>query len=319
MQRLYPFLTAMTQDRSLQMVTSVMITAGFEVSERFSLRPRSFDLIARKNGTMLVIKVVSHIDSVSDDVASDLEIIASHLRGIPLIVGERARDAELERGAVYLRYGIYAVNVATLYDFFVEKIPPLVYASPGGLYVSINGEVLHEMRERRGMSLGDLGHLLGVSRRTISKYESGMGTTLDVAIRIEEVFNAGVVESIDILTHESQRDKDQPERKDPSKPPIPIGFLEEIGMKLHTLRGAPFQALVTFDEHTIFTGYGTAQKVIKRAALIGNLSKIAKKHAMCVITDYYKEKKIGRTLLIGEERLHHLRDGSELIDLIGDS
>ena len=319
MQRLYPFLTAMTQDRSLQMVTSVMITAGFEVSERFSLRPRSFDLIARKNGTMLVIKVVSHIDSVSDDVASDLEIIASHLSGIPLIVGERARDAELERGAVYLRYGIYAVNVATLYDFFVEKIPPLVYASPGGLYVSINGEVLHEMRERRGMSLGDLGHLLGVSRRTISKYESGMGTTLEVAIRIEEVFNAGVVESIDILTHEPQKDRDQPERKDPSKPPIPIGFLEEIGMKLHTLRGAPFQALVTFDEHTIFTGYGTAQKVIKRAALIGNLSKIAKKHAMCVITDYYKERKIGRTLLIGEERLHHLRDGSELIDLIGDS
>jgi putative transcriptional regulator len=301
------------------MVTSVMITAGFEVSERFSLRPRSFDLIARKNGTMLVIKVVSHIDSVSDDVASDLEIIASHLRGIPLIVGERARDAELERGAVYLRYGIYAVNVATLYDFFVEKIPPLVYASPGGLYVSINGEVLHEMRERRGMSLGDLGHLLGVSRRTISKYESGMGTTLEVAIRIEEVFNAGVVESIDILTHEPQKDRDQPERKDPSKPPSPIGFLEEIGMKLHTLRGAPFQALVTFDEHTIFTGYGSAQKVIKRAALIGNLSKIAKKHAMCIITNYYKERKIGRTLLIGEDRLHHLRDGSELIDLIGDS
>jgi putative transcriptional regulator len=309
----------MTQDRSLQLVTSVMITAGFEVSERFSLRPRSFDLIARKNGTMLVVKVVSHIDSVSDDVASDLEIIARHLRGIPLIVGERARDAELERGTVYLRYGIYAVSVATLYDYFVEKIPPLVYASPGGLYVSINGDALHEMRERRGMSLGDLGHLLGVSRRTISKYESGMGTTLDVAIRIEEVFDAGVVESIDILTHEPQKDRDQPEREDPSNPPIPIGFLEEIGMKLHTLHGAPFQALVTFDEHTIFTGYGTAQKVLKRAALIGNLSKIAKKHAMCVITDYYKEKKIGRTLLIGEDRLHHLRDGSELIDLIGDS
>jgi putative transcriptional regulator len=319
MQRLYPFLTAMTQDRSLQLVTSVMITAGFEVSERFSLRPRSFDLIARKNGTMLIIKVVSHIDSVSDDVASDLEIIARHLRGIPLIVGERARDAELERGAVYLRYGIYAVNIATLYDFFVEKIPPLVYASPGGLYVSINGEALHEMRERRGMSLGDLGHLLGVSRRTISKYESGMGTTLDVAYKIEEVFNAGVVESIDILMHEPPKGREQEEKTDTQKPPLPIGFLEELGMKLHTLRGAPFQALVTFDEHTIFTGYGSAQKVIKRAALIGNLSKIAKKHAMCIITDYYKERKIGRTLLIGEDRLHHLRDGSELIDLIGDS
>ena len=319
MQRLYPFLTAMTQDRSLQLVTSVMITAGFEVSERFSLRPRSFDLIARKNGTMLVIKVVSHIDSVSDDVAFDLEIIARHLRGIPMIVGERARDAELERGAVYIRYGIYAVSVATLYDFFVEKVPPLVYASPGGLYVNIDGEVLHEMRERRGMSLGDLGHLLGVSRRTISKYESGMGTTLDVAIRIEEVFNAGVVESIDLLTHEPKKEKEPVDPKEQQERSTPIGFLEEIGMKLHTLRGAPFQALVTFEEHTIFTSYGTAQKVVKRAALIGNLSKIAKKHAMCVITDYHKQKKIGRTLVIGEDRLHYLRDGSELIDLIGDS
>jgi len=295
-----------------------MITAGFEVSERFSLRPRSFDLIARKNGVLLVVKVVSHIDSVSEEVASDLETIARYLRGIPLIVGERARDADLERGAVYLRYGIYAVSVATLYDFFVEKIPPLVYASPGGLYVNINGEVLHEMRERRGMSLGDLGHRLGVSRRTISKYESGMGTTLDVAIRIEEVFDAGVVESIDLLRHELHKETELEKRAGAREPPAPIGFLEQLGMKLHTLHGAPFQALVTFDEHTIFTGYGTAQKVLKRAALIGNLSHIAKKHAMCVITDYHKEKKIGRTLLIGEDRLHHLRNGSELIDLIGD-
>jgi putative transcriptional regulator len=309
----------MTQDRSLQLVTSVMITAGFEVSERFSIRPRSFDLIARRNWTMLVIKVVSHIDSVSEDVASDLEIIARHLHGIPLIVGERARDAELERGAVYIRYGIYAVSVSTLYDFFVEKIPPLVYASPGGLYVTINGEVLHEMRERRGMSLGDLGHLLGVSRRTISKYESGMGTTLEVAIKIEEVFDAGVVESIDLLMHEPLEEKEPVVQKEQTEHSNPIGFLEELGMKLHTLRGAPFQALVTFNEHTIFTGYGTAQKVVKRAALIGNLSQIAKKHAMCVITDYHKQKKIGRTLVIGEDRLHYLRDGSELIDLIGDS
>jgi putative transcriptional regulator len=169
------------------------------------------------------------------------------------------------------------------------------------------------------MSLGDLGHLLGVSRRTISKYESGMGTTLDVAFRIEEVFDAGVVESIDLLLHEPHKEEEPPRQKEQKDCPLLIGFLEELGMKLHTLRGAPFQALVTFNEHTIFTGYGTAQKVVKRAALIGNLSQIAKKHAMCIITDYHKQKKIGRTLVIGEDRLHHLRDGSELIDLIGDS
>jgi putative transcriptional regulator len=38
--------------------------------------------------------------------------------------------------------------------------------------------------------------------------------------------------------------------------------------------------------------------------------------AMCVLTDYYKQKKIGKTLVIGEERLHHIADGEELIEMI---
>ncbi len=250
----------MSQDRQLQLVTSVMITAGFDVSERFTLRPRSFDLIARNNGTLLVMKVVSHIDSVSEEAANDLDVIARHLGGVAIIVGERAREAELERGAVYIRYGIFAISPSTLYDYFVEKIPPLVYASPGGLYVNINGEVLRDLREKRSMSLGDLGQVLGVSRRTISKYESGMGTTLDVAIRIEEFFNTGVVESIDLMHHErppASRHADAPPRKDPN---IPMEFLEQMGMHLHTLRAAPFQALLTFEKHTILTGYGRPRK-----------------------------------------------------------
>jgi len=307
----------MSQDRQLQLVTSVMITAGFDVSERFSLRPRSFDLIARNNGTLLVIKVVAHIDSVSEEVAFDLEVISRHLGGVPLIVGERARDAELERGAVYVRYGIYAISPSTLYDYFVEKIPPLVYASPGGLYVNINGDELKDLREKRNMSLGDLGNVLGVSRRTISKYESGMGTTLEVAIRIEEFFDTGVVESIDLIRHEPPKAM-EPNSAASAGLRSPMEFLEQIGVRMHELHGAPFQALLTFDKHTILTGYGPAQKVVKRAALIGNLSQIAKKHAICIITDSTKEKKIGKTLVISEQRLHRIEDGFELIDLIGD-
>ena len=311
----------MSQDRQLQLVTSVMITAGFEVSERFSIRPRSFDLIARKNGTLLIIKVVSHIDSVSEDVAFDLEVISRHLGGVPLIVGERARDAELERGAVYVRYGIYAISPATLYDYFVELTPPLVYASPGGLYVNIDGEALRDLREKRSMSLGDLGQVLGVSRRTISKYESGMGTTLDVAIRIEEFFNTGVVKSINLILHEPPEAMEKEQREAATGNLTPIEFFKQIGMQLHTLHGAPFQALLTFEKHTILTGYGPADKIIKRAALIGNISQIAKKHAMCVITDHYKQnkqKKIGKTLVIGEDRLRRITDGFELLDMIGE-
>ncbi len=302
----------MSQDRLLQMVVSVLLMAGFRVTERFSMRPRSFDLIAGRKETLLVIKVVSHIDSVSEETARDLDHIARSLRGSPLIIGERARDAELERGAVYVRYGIYAVSASTLYDAFVENNPPLIYASPGGLYVNINGQVLREQREKHNLSLGDLGNLLGVSRRAISKYESGMGTTLDIALRIEEIFDAALVRSIDLLTYESHFS----EESEQGKEEVPMSFLERIGMKLHAMHRAPFQALIEFSDHTILTGYGTSDKVVRRAALIGNISQVTGTHAMCVLTDYHKQKKIGSTLVIGEERLYSVTDGEELIEMI---
>jgi putative transcriptional regulator len=304
----------MTQDRLLQMVVSVLLMADFRVSERFSMRPRSFDLIASSRDTLLVIKVVSHIDSVSEETARDLDHISRYLKGSPLIIGERARDAELERGAVYLRYGIYAVSVTTLYDAFVERVPPLVYASPGGLYVTINGESLREEREKRNLSLGDLSTLLGVSRRTISKYESGMGTTLDIALKIEEIFDAALVRSIDLLNYQSHF-TEKPEKEEE----VPMNFLERMGMKLHAMHRAPFQALIEFSQYTILAGYGSTHKVVRRAALIGNISQVTGTHALCVLTDYDKQKKIGSTLVIGEERLHTLEDGEELIEMIDKS
>lgn len=301
----------MSQERLLQMVISVMISGGFEVSERFTMRPRSFDLIASNRTVTFVIKVVSHIDSIGEEVARDVEAIARHLRGTPLIIGERARDADLERGAVYIRYGIFAISIPTLHDYIVEGVPPLVYASPGGLYVTIDGEALRGLREERNMSLGDLGQHLGVSRRAISKYESGMGTTLDIALKIEEIFDRALVQQIDLL---NARAGEVPEEVHSEG--TPMAFLEEIGLKLHLMRRAPFQALITFREETILTGYGPEQKVAKRAALIGNISQVTGTRAMCILTDYYKKKRIGKTLLIGEERLHRLENGSELLDLI---
>ncbi len=303
----------MSQDRLPQMVISIMLLAEYDVSERCNIRPRSFDVVAKRGDSLLIFKVVSHIDSVSADIAWDLNQIARYIGATPLIVGERARDAELERGVVYLRYGLFAISPETLYDYFVEGISPMVYASPGGLYVRIKGDLIREMRERLQMSLGDLASLLGVSRRTISKYESGMGTTLDIAIKLEELFNAALVESIDIIEYHTPTENEA----DRIRAEI-LGDLERMGMEIHAMRQAPFQALALFEEHKILAAYGSAQKVVKRASLIGNISQITRTYAICVTTDYKKQKRIGKTLIIGEEHLQSLEDGSELIEILQD-
>lgn len=302
----------MSQDRLPHMVISIMLLADFDVSERCNIRPRSFDLIVKRGDVLVIIKIVPHIDNVSADIAWDLNLIAQHLGATPLIVGERARDAELERGVVYIRYGLFAISPETLYDYFVESVPPLVYASPGGLYVKIRGDLLREVRMHSRMSLGDLASELGVSRRTISKYESGMGTTLDVAIKLEELFVAPLIEAIEILGYHLPG----PQTLEGSTIENILIDLERIGMEIYTMKQAPFQALALFDQHTILTAYGTSRKVVKRASLIGNISQITKTFAMCIATDCKKQKKIGKTLLIGEEHLHTLEDGSELIDMM---
>ncbi len=306
----------MVQDRLVNKAVSVLLMAGFACSERCNIRPRSFDLVAKRTDLLLIIKVASPIDNVSEEIARDLDLVAIHLGGLPLIVGERGRDAELERGAVYLRYGIAAVHPETLYDYFVENVPPLVYASPGGLYVNIDGDVLRSLRECRDLSLGDLGHALGVSRRTISKYEAGMGTTLEMAVKLEEFFDAEVIESIDLL-HYASHFEQEPAPAAPGPEAAALFALQRLGLELHLLRRAPFQAMAHYEKQTILAGCGSTQTVTKRAGLIGNLSEITRTHAVCVTVEEVRQKRIGRTLLIGSEALGELEDGHELLDLIG--
>jgi putative transcriptional regulator len=278
------------------------------------MRPKSFDIIAGNDEQIIVLKVISHIDSISEENARDLDRIARNLCGTPLIVGERARDAELERGAVYVRYGIFAINYPTLHDYFVENAPPLIYASPGGFYVNISGKRLRELRESSNLSLGDLGQILGVSRRTVAKYEAGMGTTIEIALRIEEAFDSGVVEPIDLV--QSKSEQNTGEMQDiPGEIPIQAA-IEEMGMHVQPMHRAPFQALVRYDSHTILTGYGSAQKVTRRAGIIGNISQVTRTHAMCVMTDDHRQRRIGRTLMISEDSLLSLDEPDDLIDLI---
>ncbi|RQD80872.1 MAG: transcriptional regulator [Methanocalculus sp. MSAO_Arc2] len=305
----------MVQERLIQTVISILLTAGYDVSERCLLRPRSFDLLASDAKRLVIIKIVSQIDSVSEEIAIDLEAMAHHLKAVPIIIGERARDAPLERSCVYLRYGLFAVAPSTLYDYLVEKIPPLVYASPGGLYVSIDGLKLREMRERHNFSLGDLAHILGVSRRTISKYESGMGTTLDMALKLEEIFDEAFVQPIDLFMDRPHELVHMTDIEDIT-PVTPAAYLKEMGLELHAFRRAPFQAVALFEKTTILACFGPAQKIVKRAALVGNLSQIAHARSLCILSDYNKEKKIGKTLVIGEEQLYSLEQGSDLIDLM---
>ncbi|MDH7506154.1 MAG: helix-turn-helix domain-containing protein, partial [Candidatus Acetothermia bacterium] len=146
------------------------------------------------------LKILSNIDGLNEKTAVEIRRLARYLSGNPLLVGEKTRDHGLEGGVVYFRYGVPTVSFSTLADWIVEDIPPLVYAAHGGLYVKIDGRLLRKLRLDSGISLGALASELSVSRRTVSKYEiESMDTTIDVALRLEELFGQELIKPVEIL------------------------------------------------------------------------------------------------------------------------
>ena len=158
----------MSRSALLDNITAMLEDAGFVASDRIAIRPKSFDLAARRGEDLLLVKVLGNIDALDAATGEEMRRLGTYLSATPVVLGLRTRDQDLKPGVVYFRHGVPVFNPDTAYDLFVEEVPPLIYAAPGGLYVNIDGDLLADEREERGWSLGRLATELGVSLRTVS-------------------------------------------------------------------------------------------------------------------------------------------------------
>jgi Glycine/serine hydroxymethyltransferase len=162
----------MTKEVLIHQIIDVLARAGFALSDRCNIRPRSFDVAARKDETLLLCKVLFNIDGLNEETAREMKYLAEYLGGSAIVVGAKTRDQMLEDSVVYMRYDILALNVQTLYDYFIENVPPLVSAAPGGLYVSIEGDILKKARTGQSMSLGTLASMHVIAGKAVAFKEA---------------------------------------------------------------------------------------------------------------------------------------------------
>ncbi|SFM50093.1 transcriptional regulator [Methanolobus profundi] len=311
----------MTKEILIHQIIDVLQQAGFIVSKRCNIRPRSFDLAARKGETLLFCKVLFNIDGLNEETAREMKSLARYLGGTAILIGAKTRDQMLEDSVVYMRYDIPAVNVETLYDYFVEEVPPLVSAAPGGLYVSIDGDVLKEARKRTAMSLGALATELGVSRRTISKYEEGgMDASIDVVLQLEELLDVALAKSIDILRCFEKKAKVEIQKETPieAQPDDGIlGMLYALGYQVMSTSQAPFKAISKDTSDTLLTGVSTySSAMIKRADLMSSISCVTRTKSVFIINGQIKSETVENTVLIEKSELDKLAGTEELAELI---
>ena len=303
-------------------VTAMLEDAGFVVSDRCAIRPKSFDVAARRGDDLLLVKILGNIDAFNEATGHEMRRLGNYLHATPLMIGLRSRDQDLKPDVVYFRHGVPVLNPDTAYNLFVENVPPLIYAAPGGLYVNIDGDLLADEREERDWSLGRLATELGVSRRTVSKYEDGMNASIEVAMALEELFDSHLTSPVDVLdgaedVHDADPTPDDPET-DPDDEEI-VTVLTRAGFRVHPTVRSPFKAVSedeNEDEDVVLTGHSEFTKTAeKRARIMSSIGQVARTRSVYFV-DRAKRKSVKGTAIVERDELETLRDAEELRKVI---
>lgn len=187
------------RERAIGSIRRTLESAGFFVSDAHSIRPTSFDLVARRDSLLLILKVLKNIDALDPDESRRLRELSALFPAVPLVIGQTSGATPLEPGVVYNRYGIQIVAEESLTDFVLKGLPPFLFSGPGGVFARIDGERLREIRESHHLSLGALAGVAGVSRRTIQLYEEGAGAEVRVVERLEQHLGEAIALAIDLF------------------------------------------------------------------------------------------------------------------------
>lgn len=298
----------------------LLVRAGFFLSEDTGVRPLTFDVVARRDDELLLVKVLTNVDGLAESTAHELTLVARFLDAAPIVVGERSSSRPLEDGAVYLRYGVNIVTPGTLREYLEDGVEPLVYAAPGGFYVNIDGAKLRSLRESRGISLGDLAQAAGVSRRAIGMYEEGMGAMVEAATRLEEFLDESLALSTSPFRPREAAPEDAADAVAPDHVPgfegIVLRRMASIGFRVVPTARSPFAGIGKEDEVVLAGVADESPEAARRAAATANLSEVTESFAVFFMERSTTRTAIEGTPIVTREEMKRLDDPEALIRLI---
>lgn len=309
----------MQRDELIRSVRELLLRTGFIASLPLKLRSIAFDIVARRDQSLLLVKVLTNIDAFSKENAEELKVLAEALGGSILLVGERSGSGDLEQGIVYSRFDIPIIALATMKDLLIDDEPPFIFAAPGGLYVRMDSELLHKLREERSVSLGTLAEVAGVSRRTIQMYEAGMGAMIDAALRLEEFLGKQIVVPVDPLSFKPPAQESKPldmEKCDDFSKNI-YTMLMQMGLLVKPTDKCPFEALTVDKELLILTGLGKDEtRLADKAKMVSDLSRITGKESVIFIERLRTRHSLEGTALIGRDELKNIHESERLRKMV---
>jgi len=308
----------MRQDQLERELRTMLAKADFMVSEPHGLRSVSFDMVARRETLIIIVKCVQNAAAMDRETAHEMKILASTLGGAPLAVASHGAKGKLEDGVVFSRYGVPLLSMGTLKDLFVEGVPPYVFAGPGGLYVKIDSDVLRKARAGN-VSIGELAEAAGVSRRAIQMYEDGMGAMLEAALRLEKFLGRNLILPVDPLSYDAGAAIDVSESASDASGLNAEVFasLGKLGYSVYQTAHCPFDALTRERENLYVTGVAKDPAGLGDKGLASyNVARIAGRQSVIFTRKATSKKNAGGSAVVGQDELKKVGDPADLRRLV---
>ena len=283
---------------------------GFHVSS-FIYSNSCFDLVAKKNNLIFLVKVYSNIDSIREEQALELAKLSSVLAAKAIILGERTKVFRLKQGIVYERYSIPVMSILSFKDFLNESIPGIRFFK-GKSIVELDAEKLKEKRQTLNLSLQELAEKIHSTRESLYRYEQGFPGELENVQRLEKALKISLVKEPSFeeffkefkqekLSHYSVHIDDKALEK-----------IKALGFSLTLFEHAPFKALTTPKESLLISKASQKSELIKKASDLESAKNIIPGHSL-IVTKNIKLKKISQTPLIEEEELESFSKRKDLL------
>jgi putative transcriptional regulator len=218
-----------------------LLRKGFTLK---NLTRTCFDILARKDGQILLIKVLEDANSASREYTQEMVSVASYIGASPLILAEKA-GSKLEDNIVYSRFDICTLNLNTFTNSIHNKFP-FIRRSKAGLTASVSGKKLREKREELGFSLNALSKKIGVTSRMMIKYENeNSEITINRAMKLYDLLGHDVFNEVNVFVNSMQ-----PQSKFETE--VSRKYVE-LGFDATETRKTPFDIIARKDKEIILT------------------------------------------------------------------
>ena len=302
----------LTRSQMLHNIEHLLTSQGYKTSDIYD--QGSFDIVARKNLTILLLKTFLNIDSINEPNAYEMKQLANIFLASPIIIGEKSRNGILEEGVIYERYEIPAIGFETLKNIILYNEHPEILADRGGYFVKIDGNIIKQYREDYSLSLKDLASLAHVSRATMYKYENGIvRANTETAMILEEILNTKVTLDIDLLK--------QPKKEDVEYN-SDVHDLSKLGYGVLSTDKSPFDAVAKMkssQESPLITNVekNRSEKTLKRMAIpLKDLSMVTTSEPIFIINNDKIRESIGSIPVIKSWELKEFENSKELLKMI---